>query len=95
MKKLLTASLLGFSLSFGAMAASAATLSVETTPISEIAATPEGKAALDKNLPGLTTHQSYDRFKSMSLKEVQPMSRGLITDTQLKALQADLDKLNK
>ena len=95
MKKLLAAGLIGLSLSLGAMSAYAATLSAENTPISEIAATPEGKAALDKNLPGLTTHEAYEQFKGMSLKEVQPMSGGAITDVQLKALQADLDKLKK
>ena len=31
----------------------------------------------------------------MSLKQVQPMSGGAITDDQLKARQADLDKLGK
>ena len=29
----------------------------------------------------------------MSLKQVQPLSGGAITDDQIKALQADLDKL--
>jgi hypothetical protein len=103
MKKMLTAGLVGLSLSLGALAtgpalaqaAAAAAMSAENTPIVDIAATPEGKAALDKNLPGLTTHEAYEQFKSMSLKQVQPMSGGAITDDQLKALQADLDKLKK
>ncbi|MGH6999452.1 MAG: hypothetical protein ACREEO_14755, partial [Phenylobacterium sp.] len=64
-------------------------------PIEAIAAVPEGKAALDKNLPGLTAHEAYEQFKGMSLKQVQPMSGGAITDDQIKALQADLDKLKK
>ena len=103
MKKMLTGGLVGLSLSFGVMAAgpalaqvaAAPVLSAENTPIVDIAATPEGKAALDKNLPGLTTHEAYEQFKSMSLKQVQPMSGGAITDDQLKALQADLDKIKK
>ncbi|ODT61747.1 hypothetical protein [Phenylobacterium sp.] len=104
MKKTITAGLVGLSLSLGALAAApalaqdahgdhAAALSAENTPIVDIAAKPEGKAALDKNLPGLTTHEAYDQFKSMSLKQVQPLSGGAITDDQIKALQADLDKL--
>ncbi len=106
MMKTFTAGLVGVSLSLGAMAApalaqdahaghAAAALSAENTPISDIAATPEGKAALDKNLPGLTAHEAYDQFKGMSLKQVQPMSQGAITDDQIKARQADLDKAKK
>lgn len=103
MKKMLTVGLVGLSLSLGALAggpalaqaAAASTLSAENTPIADIAATPEGKAALDKNLPGLTSHEAYEQFKGMSLKQVQPMSGGAITDDQLKALQADLDKVKK
>ncbi len=72
--------------------ASAAKLSAADSPIEAIAAAPDGKAALDKNLPGLTTHEAYDQFKGMSLKQVQPMSQGAITDEQIAALQADLDQ---
>lgn len=105
MMKTFTAGLVGLSLSLGAMAAPAlaqdalaghaAALSAADTPIETIAATAEGKAALDKNLPGLTTHEAYEQFKGMSLKQVQPMSGGAISDDALTALQADLDKLKK
>ena len=105
MMKTFTAGLVGLSLSLGAMAAPAlaqdahaghaAALSAADTPIESIAAVPEGKAALDKNLPGLTTHEAYEQFKGMSLKQVQPMSGGAISDDALTALQADLDKLKK
>jgi hypothetical protein len=76
-----------------AASASAAKLSAADTPIADIAAKAEGKAALDKNLPGLTTHEAYEQFKGMSLKQVQPMSQGAITDEQIAALQADLDQV--
>lgn len=106
MKNLLTAGLVGATLSFGALAAApalaqdahaghGAAASAENTPIADIAATPEGKAALDKNLPGLTSHEAYEQFKGMSLKQVQPMSGGQITDDQIKAVQADLDQTKK
>lgn len=104
MKKLITTAALGLSLAAGALIATpafaetpAATAapSAGDTPIADIAATPEGKAALDKNLPGLTSHEAYEQFKGMTLKQVQPMSQGAITDDQIKALQADLDKLKK
>jgi hypothetical protein len=104
MKKLITTAALGLSLAAGALIAAPAFAETPTataapsagdTPIADIAATPEGKAALDKNLPGLTSHEAYEQFKGMTLKQVQPMSQGAITDDQIKALQADLDKLKK
>jgi hypothetical protein len=111
MYKLIAAGLVGASLALAAPAlaqdahaghdmapaadAAPAKLSAENTPIADIAATPEGKAALDKNLPGLTTHEAYEQFKGMSLKQVQPMSQGAITDDSIAAVQADLDKAAK
>lgn len=110
MKMLLTAGVASLSLAASALAvapataqtpaapaapAASAAVSAADTPIADIAATAEGKAALDKNLPGLTTHEAYEQFKGMSLKQVQPMSQGAITDDQIKALQADLDKAKK
>ena len=75
--------------------AAAGALSVETTPIETIVANPAGKAVLDKDLPGLTTHEAYDQFKAMTLSQVAPMSQGAITPEGLKAVQADLDKIGK
>ena len=65
------------------------------TPIEQIAAVPAGKAVLDKDIPGLLTHPAYDQFKGMSLKEVQPMSQGAITDDMLTKTGADLTALPK
>ena len=78
-----------------AAAPAAAALSVESTPIETIAANPAAKAVLDKDIPGLTTHEAYDQFKSMTLSQVAPMSQGALTDDMLKTVQADLDKLPK
>lgn len=75
--------------------AAAAALSVESTPIETIAANPAAKAVLDKDLPGLTSHEAYDQFKAMTLVQVAPMSQGAITPEALKTVQADLDKLGK
>ena len=75
--------------------AAAGALSVESTPIETLVANPAAKAALDKNLPGLTTHEAYDQFKAMTLSQVAPMSQGAITPEGLKAVQADLDKIGK
>jgi hypothetical protein len=65
------------------------------TPIEQVAAVPAGKAVLDKDIPGLLTHPAYDQFKGMSLKEVQPMSQGAITDDMLAKTGADLAAVSK
>ena len=75
--------------------AAAGALSVENTPIEAIVANPAAKAVLDKDLPGLTTHEAYDQFKAMTLAQVAPMSQGAITPEALKTVQADLDKVGK
>lgn len=62
--------------------AAAAKYTVDT-PIETIVADPAGKAVIDANMPGLTTHAMFDQFKAMSLKQLAPMSGGKITDEGL------------
>lgn len=99
MKKTLAAGLVGLTLSFGALAAAPAladgAVSVDTTSIADLAANPATKAILDKDVPGLTSHPAFDQFKGMTLKALQPMSGGQLTDDQIAAVQADLEKLPK
>ena len=105
MKTLIIAAAAGLAaLSLGAVASAQETTTTTTsttttttgqkftvdTPIETIAADPAGKAVLDKDMPGLTSHEAYDSFKSMSLKAVQPMSNGAISDAALAKVQADL-----
>jgi hypothetical protein len=108
-KLLLTAAAAALLLTAGAAAAQTTTSSTTTTtttttttgpltldtPIEQIVANPAGKAVLDKDIPGLITHPAYDQFKSMSLKEVQPMSQGALTDDMLKKTGDDLAALPK
>ncbi|MCC2978253.1 hypothetical protein LK533_16500 [Sphingomonas sp. PL-96] len=63
--------------------------------IDAIASTPAGKAVLDKDLPGLTEHPMYEAIKTMTLKQVQPLSNGMITDEALVQVDADLKKLKR
>ena len=74
-----------------APAAAKGKLSVETTTIADLVKNPAAKAVLEKALPELS--QYYDQIGPMTLKDVAPMSQGLIDDAKLKAIQADLDKL--
>ncbi len=72
--------------------AAAAKYSVDT-PVETIAADPAGKAVLDTVMPGITTHAMYEQFKSMSLKQLAPMSGGKITDDGLTKVNAALAAL--
>lgn len=63
------------------------------TPIQALAADQGVRAVLDRELPGLTTHESYERFKTMSLRALKPFSGGLITDERLAAVEAGLRAL--
>ena len=78
-----------------APAAPASTALSTDTPIETIVADPAGKAVLDKDAPGLTTHPMYEQFKSMSLKELAPMSQGKIDDAALAKINADLAAAKK
>ncbi len=92
MKKIIAAGLFAASLAFasGALAADPPKPMTTDTPIETIAANPDGKAVLDKDVPGLTAHPMYDQFKSMSLKDLAPMSQGKITDDVIKKVDTDL-----
>ncbi|MFN3522818.1 MAG: hypothetical protein ACK4YQ_11260 [Phenylobacterium sp.] len=108
MKRTLLAGLAGLSLALGAgvamadesapapaPAAAHAAASVESTPIFELVDNPATKAVLDKHVPGVAEHPSYDMFKGMTLRQVEPMSEGVLDDAKLTAIQADLDALAK
>ncbi|MGY4397768.1 hypothetical protein ACVWZA_002965 [Sphingomonas sp. UYAg733] len=60
------------------------------TPIETIVADAAGKAVIEADLPGTTTHPMYDSFKGMSLNQVAPMSNGVITPEILTKVATDL-----
>lgn len=97
MKKLITAGLLTIVLA-GQAFSQAKPLTLDT-PIEQIAANPEGKKILEADLKNPTTGKTifdnpmYDQFKSMSLKELQPMAPNAVTDERLKKVAEDLAKL--
>lgn len=75
----------------GSAPAASGKISVDSTLISDIVKNPDAKAALEKALPQIS--QYYDQIGSMTLKQVQPMSQGAITDDMLKSLQAQFDQI--
>jgi len=60
------------------------------SPIEAIAMAPVGKASMEKNMPGVLDHPAYEQFKGMSLRALEPLSGGLITDEKIAALEQDL-----
>ena len=72
-----------------AATAPATRLSLDT-PIETLMADPAGKAVVQANFPDMPAHPMYDQFKSMSLNQVAPMSRGKITDAMLAKAASEL-----
>jgi len=60
------------------------------TPVETIAADPVAKAVLEKDLPHLLTHPAYEQFKTMSLRQLEPLSGGALTDENIAKVEADL-----
>lgn len=60
------------------------------TPIETVVADPAGKKVLDTDLPGLTTNDKYDMFKSMSLNTVAGFAPDKLTPALLAKVSTDL-----
>lgn len=76
-----------------AEAAPSPALSIDT-PLEVVTAKPEAKAVLDADIPGLTDHPLFDKFKSDSLRALAPKFGGAISDKDLAKVQADLAALS-
>jgi hypothetical protein len=60
------------------------------TPIEQIAANPDARAVLERELPGFTALPQYDQFKSMSLETLEAMFPDAIPHERIKAIDAAL-----
>ena len=60
------------------------------TPIAVIASSPQGRAVLERDLPGLCERPEYMIFKSMSPAKLAVLSSGRISQRTLTRLQAHL-----
>ena len=69
------------------------TLSVRS-PIAVIAGCAQGRAVLDRDLPGLRERPEFMMFKGMSPAKLASLSHGRISDADLGKLQADLVKVS-
>jgi hypothetical protein len=63
------------------------------TPVEAIVAKPEGKAVLEANLPGITTHEHYEMFKAMNLKQIAGMAPTQVTPEVLAKIEVGLATL--
>ena len=70
----------------------AARLSLDT-PIEAIVADSAGKAVLDADLPGVTSHEHYEMFKGMSLRALSGMAPDKLPADALAKVEADLAKI--
>lgn len=60
------------------------------TPLEKIVSDPLGKAALEKNLPGVTSHPAYEQVKGMSLRQLLPHAQPVITEEKIVAFETEL-----
>ncbi|WP_422055804.1 hypothetical protein [Sphingomonas sp.] len=72
-----------------APAAAAAKYNLDT-PIQDIVADPAAKAAFDAALPGVSTHESYEMFKTMSLNQLKTYAADKLTPEVLAKVEKDL-----
>lgn len=63
------------------------------TPIETVVADADGKKVLDADLPGLTTNDKYDMFKSMSLNQVAGFAPDKLTPERLGKVATDLSAI--
>ena len=60
------------------------------TPITQLIASPQARAVLDKDLPGLSTDENLPKFQALSLRRFQPLTGGQLSDDLLARTAADL-----
>ena len=70
--------------------AAAATKFNLDTPIQDIVADAKAKAVLEADLPGITTHESYEMFKGMSLKQLSGYAADKLTPEVLAKTEKEL-----
>ena len=69
--------------------ASAVRLNLDT-PIEAIVADPAGKAVLEADVPGVTTHEHYNAFKGMGLRQLANYAPDRLTVDVLAKVETDL-----
>jgi hypothetical protein len=73
--------------------AASARLSVATSKIADLLANPAAKAAIETVLPGFSAHPQIGMAGQFTLKAIQAMTQGQITDAHLEAIDKALAAL--
>lgn len=60
------------------------------TPVQDLVADAKAKAVLEANLPGISTHESYEMFKGMSLKQLSSYAADKLTPEILAKAEKEL-----
>ena len=60
------------------------------TPIQQLLADPRARAVLDADLPGMSADSNLAKFQLMSLRQLQPMTGGQMSNALLAKTGADL-----
>jgi hypothetical protein len=89
MRKLVLAALLAATVP--ATAYAQAKFSTTATPISELIANPEAKAVLEKHMPQIV--QYAGQLGGQTLKQLQGMASGMLSDELLAKIDADLAEI--
>ena len=76
-----------------AAATSSARMSVGTTKIADLLANPAAKAAIESVLPGFSAHPQIGMDGQFTLKSLQPMTQGQMTEAHLDAIEKALAAL--
>jgi hypothetical protein len=61
--------------------------------LKDLLADPKAKAVIEKHFPGFSSNPQLQMAMGMTLKQIQPFSRGVITDDKLKLVEEDLKKI--
>ncbi|NML94669.1 hypothetical protein [Novosphingobium olei] len=60
------------------------------TPIEVLLAHPAPKAVIDAYFPKITEHPMFDQIKGMSLRQLAPLSQGVLSGEVLAKVERDL-----
>lgn len=74
-------------------AAAATAYTSEATTIGTLLDDPAAKAVLEKIVPPLVANPQIDLARGMTLKQVQPLTNGALTDDLLTQIDAELAKI--
>lgn len=69
--------------------------STGATPIGTLLDDPQARVIVDRHIPNTSTDKRIYFARSMTLKSLQRLANGRITDRQLAAVDADLAKLRR